>query len=57
VRVPSPPHAPSLRTRPPLRTRRDHGDVAHGGWQNKSENPGPADQAHRLIICEWTADL
>jgi len=28
--------------------------VGHG--VNKSENPGPADQASRLVI-EWTANL
>src|SRR5215468_4255481 len=31
----------------------DHGSTGAGAWQNKSENPDPADQASRLVI-EWT---
>lgn len=31
-------------------------EVPPVGWQNESENHGPADQARRLVI-EWTADL
>src|SRR5262249_23269827 len=38
------------------RQGQDHGAGASGAWQNKAENPGPADQAPRLVI-EWTADL
>ena len=34
----------------------DHGTTAGGGWQDKSETPGPADQGARLTI-EWTTDL
>src|SRR6266702_217887 len=34
----------------------DHGSTALGGWQNRSENPGPGGQYPRLVI-EWTADL
>lgn len=39
-------HAPEL----------DRGTVIAGGWQNKTENPRPADQAPRLIV-EWTTSL
>jgi hypothetical protein len=34
---------------------RDHHIGVVGGWQNKSESPGPADQGNLTI--EWTADL
>jgi len=27
------------------------------GGRDKSEKPGTADQASRLIICEWTTNL
>src|SRR6266568_2250377 len=34
----------------------DHGIWYSGGWQNRSENPGPGGQYPRLVI-EWTTDL
>src|SRR5215471_20910952 len=47
--------------RPPKRpkvviSRHDHGSGGGGGWRDKSENSGVADQTSRLVI-EWTATV
>ena len=38
------------------RASHDHGSTGGGGWNDRSEISGPADQTARLVI-EWTGDL
>src|SRR6516225_4187583 len=42
--------------RPFRKSCHDHGSTGAGGWRDKSENLGPAEQVPRLVI-EWTAGL